>query len=96
MEALIPKKGSKEEARKSLEALLSTMDQWFQGDPRQSEEFLRTLSESLQIKLGNLLMPLRVAVTGSSVSPPLMESIQILGKEETKRRIEKALELLSG
>ncbi len=95
VEALIPRKGSKEEARKSLEALLSTIDQWFQKGPQESEEFLRNLSETLQIKLGNLLMPLRVAVTGSSVSPPLMESIQILGKDETMKRIQRAVQLLS-
>jgi glutamyl-tRNA synthetase len=36
-------------------------------------------------------MVLRVAVTGSPVSPPLFESIEILGKEETLRRVDAAL-----
>jgi glutamyl-tRNA synthetase len=39
-------------------------------------------------------MPLRVALTGSKVSPPLFESIRLLGKEKTQARIEAALNIL--
>ena len=40
-------------------------------------------------------MPLRVAITGSRVSPPLFESIQVLGASETISRIEAAIEMLA-
>ena len=46
------------------------------------------------IKLGDLLMPLRVALTGSRVSLPLFESISLLGVEKTKQRVGQALDLL--
>jgi len=39
-------------------------------------------------------MPLRVAITGSKVSPPLMGSIRILGGDEAMKRVEKAIGLL--
>jgi glutamyl-tRNA synthetase len=39
---------------------------------------------------GKGLQPLRVAVTGSSVSPPLFESLAALGKEKTLKRLARA------
>ncbi|HPW01194.1 MAG TPA: hypothetical protein PLQ30_01735 [Rectinema sp.] len=47
-------------------------------------------------KLGDILMPLRVAITYSRVSPPLFESMRILGKEECIVRIEAAIAYLRG
>jgi glutamyl-tRNA synthetase len=43
------------------------------------------------VKLGKLQAPLRVATTGRSVGPPLFESLEVLGREETLRRIDAAL-----
>jgi glutamyl-tRNA synthetase len=42
-------------------------------------------------KVGDFFMDLRIAVTGSKFTPPINESIEILGKEETIKRIEKVL-----
>jgi len=41
------------------------------------------------------MMPLRVAVTGSRVSPPLFGSLRILGAEKSAQRIQKALNKLN-
>ncbi len=46
------------------------------------------------MKLGDLLMPLRVAVTGSKVSPPLVESIRVMGVQEARRRAARAIAIL--
>lgn len=58
-------------------------------------ENLKTAVESvgaaLDVKLGKLQAPLRVATTGRGVGPPLFESLEILGREETLRRIDAAL-----
>ena len=43
------------------------------------------------IKLGKLQAPLRVAVTGRTVGPPLFEPIELLGRDETLRRIRSAV-----
>jgi glutamyl-tRNA synthetase len=37
-----------------------------------------------------LAQPVRVAVTGTTVSPPLFETIQLLGKERTLERLRRA------
>jgi glutamyl-tRNA synthetase len=49
------------------------------------------VGEKHQVKLGKLQAPLRVAITGRTVGPPLFEPIELLGREETIRRIELAI-----
>jgi glutamyl-tRNA synthetase len=51
------------------------------------EALLRKFAESAKTKLGQLAAPLRVAVTGRTVSPSLFEVMAILGKEESLKRI---------
>ena len=48
----------------------------------------RELAEPLDMKLKNLLQPLRVAVCGNMVSPPLFESIELMNREEVVARID--------
>ena len=55
------------------------------------EETMRALAEDLEMKPGDLFMLLRVACTGRAVSPPLFESMEIIGKERCLNRIEGAL-----
>ena len=50
------------------------------------------LGERRGLKLGKAQAPIRVAVTGSTVGPPLFESLEALGREETIERIAGALE----
>lgn len=52
---------------------------------------LRNLAEELGLKAGQLFGILRVAVTGQAVSPPLFESMAIIGKEKVLERLRKAL-----
>jgi glutamyl-tRNA synthetase len=44
-----------------------------------------------EVKLGKLQGPLRIAITGRSVGPPLFEPIELLGRDESLRRIKSAL-----
>ncbi|MBP9829625.1 MAG: glutamate--tRNA ligase [Proteobacteria bacterium] len=55
------------------------------------EMLLRNAAEEFGIKLGALAAPLRVAVTGRSVSPSLFEVMAILGKEESLKRISEVI-----
>ncbi|MDK2859747.1 MAG: glutamyl-tRNA synthetase, partial [Sphaerochaeta sp.] len=55
---------------------------------------LASLAEAMEIKVNGVFMPLRVAITGSTVSLPLFDSIKLLGQEETYKRIETALDVL--
>jgi glutamyl-tRNA synthetase len=59
------------------------------------EAAMRSLPEELALKAGDLFMLLRVAVTGKPVSPPLFESMEVLGRERCLRRIEGALDALA-
>ena len=52
---------------------------------------LDAFTESRGLKLGKTQAPVRVAVTGRTVGPPLFESIEILGREESLRRLGSAL-----
>lgn len=54
------------------------------------ETSLREMLETLELSARKGLQPLRVAISGSSVSPPLFESIAALGKERTVARLERA------
>ncbi|HET9753895.1 MAG TPA: glutamate--tRNA ligase [Myxococcales bacterium] len=56
------------------------------------EHAFRALAEQRGLGLGKLAQPVRVAVTGTTVSPPLFETILLLGIERTLRRIDAALE----
>jgi glutamyl-tRNA synthetase len=60
------------------------------------EATLRGMLEELGLGAAKGLQPLRVAVTGSSVSPPLFESMEALGREKTLQRLDRANALLAG
>jgi glutamyl-tRNA synthetase len=52
---------------------------------------LRSLAEELELKPGQLFGSLRVAVTGQNVSPPLFETMAVLGRERTTKRLHAAV-----
>jgi glutamyl-tRNA synthetase len=54
------------------------------------EEALRALAERLQLSPRKAFQPIRVAVTGSTVSPGLFESLELLGREQTLARLSSA------
>jgi glutamyl-tRNA synthetase len=54
------------------------------------EAALRGVAESLELPPRKAFQPIRVAVTGSTVSPGLFESLELLGKEETLSRLSAA------
>ncbi len=56
----------------------------------QIERVLRGLAERLELKPREAFQPLRIAVTGSKISPGLFESLELLGREETLRRLRAA------
>ncbi len=51
------------------------------------ERELRSLAERLELKPRDAFQPIRIAVTGSKVSPGLFESLELLGRDETLRRL---------
>ena len=64
-------------------------------DPASVEAALAPLLERLDVKAGKLYQPIRVAITGSTVSPGIFESLAVLGREESLARIDAAISRLS-
>jgi len=59
-----------------------------------AEPSMRQLVEDMTLSAGQVFGILRVAVTGQKVSPPLFESMEIIGKDKVLDRIKTAIELL--
>jgi glutamyl-tRNA synthetase len=57
---------------------------------------VETVGAQHDVKLGKLQGPLRIAITGRTVGPPLFEPIELLGREESQRRIRAALVRAAG
>jgi glutamyl-tRNA synthetase len=55
------------------------------------EQALTALVEDLDVKPGKLFQPIRVAITGTTVSPGIFESVALLGRDATLERIDRAL-----
>lgn len=65
------------------------------GQPWKSEKFeatFRTLAEELDSPVKDTFQLIRVAVSGQLVTPPLFESLEILGEDETLKRVKSVLE----
>jgi glutamyl-tRNA synthetase len=62
--------------------------------PDTAEPPLRELVDELGVKPGQLFGILRAAVTGQKVSPPLFESMEIIGKQAVLERLDRAIVLL--
>lgn len=76
-----------EQARLSLESfaqILAGMEDWRQDV---LENAARNFADTKGVKLGKLAQPLRVALTGSTTSPPIFDVMRVLGREESLGRI---------
>lgn len=73
-----------------LEAALGALSDLSEWSAESIEAALRALPERLGMGAGKVFQPVRVAVTGSSVSPPLFESLAALGRETSISRLEEA------
>ncbi|HYY32225.1 MAG TPA: hypothetical protein VE693_01400, partial [Gaiellaceae bacterium] len=51
------------------------------------EAALRRLAERLELSPRKAFQPIRIAVTGSKISPGLFESLELLGRDESLRRL---------
>jgi glutamyl-tRNA synthetase len=65
-------------------------------EPAMMEEALRKLAEELGISGGKIFQPLRVALTGSTVSPGIFEVLQYVGRERSLARLDAAVKFLRG
>ena len=91
--------GRKLDAAQSIEMLQAGAALLEEVEPFAAEtihQAFRAKAEALAVKAGSFFGPLRGAISGKAVSPPLFESIEALGRQETLRRIERAVHSLQG
>jgi len=89
-EMLVPKKRTLDEVKATLQAAhakIAGLDEWTNECV---EAALRSLVGELDWKPRELFQPLRVAITGSKISPPLFESMVLIGREKCLERLEQA------
>jgi glutamyl-tRNA synthetase len=91
---LVPKKMSREEALRALKAVAALLPEVDLDDEGASEARFRALADALELKPGNLFMPVRVAVTGRTQSPGLFETLRVIGAERVQERVDKAIDEL--
>jgi glutamyl-tRNA synthetase len=63
-------------------------------EPQETEAALRKLADELALSAGQFFGILRVAITGQRVSPPLIESMAVIGKDLVVQRLEHAIKQL--
>ncbi len=88
---IIPKKLDEAKTKEVLEAAKAFVQQLPSLDHEAAEDLARETADKLGVKLGDFMMPIRMAVTGSKVSPPLIGSILILGVDKSLERIDRTL-----
>ncbi|MDP2731326.1 MAG: glutamate--tRNA ligase [Dehalococcoidales bacterium] len=92
---LLPKEMSRERVAEALEISRQRMDKGGPFDNESLEALFRSLAEELGVKTGQLFGALRGAVTGRKASPPLFQTMAVLGRERCQKRIQSALHKLS-
>jgi len=92
-ELLAPRKGGPIDARRALDAARAAVaeldDADFSADVL--EQRFREAADGAGMKAGDFFTPVRVAVTGRTVSPPLFASLELLGRDRSLARIDVAL-----
>ena len=79
------------EIREPLNRLISELEALEDFSEETLEIVFRKVMDSVGMKLGKIAQPVRVALTGTSVSPGIFEIIDVLGKETVLKRLRKAL-----
>lgn len=76
------------DALAALRDRFTALDDWNRATTHAAVE---TVAAALDLKLGKIAQPLRVAVTGAGVSPAIDITLELVGQEKTVQRIDKAL-----
>jgi len=94
-EQLTPKGHDAKAAAAALKTAASTLNEVSEWTPEFVEPALRGLAERIGWSSRDLFMVLRVAITGRTVTPPLIESMSRLGKDRVLARLERAATALA-
>ncbi len=91
---LIEKNSSKSQTKLALEQGYQYLEKEDDFGRDSLEQLLRAVATKNHLQAGEILWPIRVALTGKKASPGTFEVLSALGKEESLKRIKKAIDLL--
>ncbi len=90
------KKNLKPEALAPLKKLYEQFKAIEEWEPEPLHQIVIDTAGTLGLKLGKVAQPLRVALSGTSVSPPIDVTLHLLGREKTLERIQRAIQFIEG
>ncbi len=93
-DAKAAKKNLRPADRKPLEAAQEALTQLEDWTRENLHQMVEQVSEALELKMGKVAQPLRVAVVGRAASPGIDDTLYLVGKDACMRRIERALEFI--
>ncbi len=93
-DAKAAKKNLKPAIQKPLLALCEQLEALVSWKGEAIHNAIIEVAECFEIKMGKLAQPLRVAITGNSMSPPIDITAELIGKENVLKRINLALEYI--
>ncbi len=79
------------EIKPALEMLAQRLAQLSQWQPAELHQAIVATAEHFELKLGKIAQPLRVVLTGSTISPPIDVTLALLGRERSLDRLQFAL-----
>ena len=89
------KKNLRPAAKIPLEKALEAMKELQEWTPERLHQLVEEVSAALDLNMGKVAQPLRVAVVGRAASPGIDDTLYLVGKEACLRRIERALEYIN-
>ncbi len=90
------KNQEEDDVKKTLQFILWRLEAHQDWRSEPLNQMLFALAENMQIKVRDLLAPLFIAISGKPVSPPLFDSMAILGSDICRARVRHALAVLGG
>ncbi|MBR9812236.1 glutamate--tRNA ligase [bacterium] len=84
-------KGDAQAVLEDLHTQFLALDDW---QPESIQAVVNGIAESRELGLGKVAQPIRVAISGDAVSPPIDETLTLLGQEQTLTRIAKCVEFM--
>jgi glutamyl-tRNA synthetase len=82
----------REEARALLAGLAPRLEELEEWSAQGTEEIVRAFASEKELGLGKIAQPLRAALTGRAVSPPIFDVLAVLGRDESMGRIRDAID----
>lgn len=79
---------------KPVQSLYASLDNLQDWNNQNIKKTIAATAENFGVKMGKLAQAVRVAVTGTSVSPGIDDTLRLLGKEKTLRRLQQAIKFI--